>query len=423
MLRSMTAADVELGAGPTLTGRVHNKFGLIGLFGLLAAFTLFTLDGGEVTQRIISTVLLVFCAAYFAFPFGQRLTLSLPAGCLLLMACYGAGQTLWSTAKIVYYGWNGVLFWFTAALIALVATQIFQATRAAAQFRLAFVLFASAVCVLELVEQASHTSKYYWLIPSKFHSVFGPFAYWNNFAQFVEIAVPITLWQGLAQRKPEIFYLALGALQVGAVVASGSRAGTALVLAELITVVILAYLRYRNRAFLFGAAAVVTLSVLFIYAAGFDLVIGKLQQNDQLNVRRDINKSSIEMIRQRPLTGWGLDTYVPVYRMFARYDDGTYVNRAHNDWLQWMAEGGFFFAALMLVVFGFSIVPAYRSGWGLGLVAICLHALVDYPFARLGVCGWYFAFAAMLAVRREVRQVGAASPHPRESSKAEGPAV
>ena len=413
----MAAADVELGTGPTLAGRVHDKLGLIGLFGLLAAFTLLTLDGGEVAPRIVSTLLLVFTAAYFIFPFGQRLALSLPAVCLLLMAGFGVCQTLWSPVKIVYNGWTGVLFWFTAAMVALVATQVFQATRAAAQFRLAFILFASAVCVLELVEQASHTNKYYWLIPSKFRAVFGPFAYWNNFAQFVEMALPITLWQGLAQRKPEIFYLVLGALQIGAVVASGSRAGTALVLLELIAVVVLAYLRYRNRAFSFGAAVAVSLSLLFIYAAGFDAVIGKLQQNDQLNVRRDINKSSLEMIKERPLTGWGLDTYVPVYRMFARYDDGTYVNRAHNDWLQWGAEGGIFFAALMLIVFGFSVRPAYRSGWGLGLVAVCLHATVDYPFARLGVCGWYFALIAMLAVRREPRRVASAGAPPEEARR------
>jgi hypothetical protein len=35
------------------------------------------------------------------------------------------------------------------------------------------------------------------------------------------------------------------------------------------------------------------------------------------------------------------------------------------------------------------------------LIAVCLHALVDYPFARLGVCGWYFCLLGMLAARRK----------------------
>ena len=146
------------------------------------------------------------------------------------------------------------------------------------------------------------------------------------------------------------------------------------------------------------------------FAAGFDVVIGKLQQNDQLTVRRAINQSSLEMIRERPLLGWGLDTYVPVYRMFAHYDDGTYVNRAHNDWLQWAAEGGIPFALLMLVVFVWSCRPAVESVWGIGLIAICLHALVDYPFARFGVCGWYFALAPMLAAQVEERRLAGKQP-------------
>ena len=162
----------------------------------------------------------------------------------------------------------------------------------------------------------------------------------------------------------------------------------------------LAYARNRNKAFIVGAALAIGLSVFFIYAAGFETLITKLQQNDLLAVRRNIDKSSLAMIRSRPLTGWGLETYVPVYRMFARYDDGTYVNRAHNDWLEWAAEGGVFFAGAMIVVLGWSVRPAIRSGWGVGLIAVCIHALVDYPFARLGVCGWYFCLIGMLAATR-----------------------
>jgi O-antigen ligase len=178
-----------------------------------------------------------------------------------------------------------------------------------------------------------------------------------------------------------------------------------LVLAELLAVVILAYLRSRNRNFLVGAAGAVALAMLFVYAAGFSTVIGKLQESDQLAVRRNINQSSLAMIRARPITGWGLDTYVPVYRMFALYDDGTYVNRAHNDWLQFAAEGGLPFAALLAAIFVWSVLPAVRSGWGIGVIAVGLHAFVDYPFARFGVCGWYFALVSILSCQQSCMPV------------------
>jgi O-antigen ligase len=378
--------------------RLRERLGLFGLFAVLAAFTLCTLDGAELAPRIISAVLLLLVAGYLSVPFTQTLPLSVPVVCLLFMTFWGVAQTLFSPQKIVDDGWSGVLFWFTAAIISLVATQLFRSLRAAAQFRRWFMLFAGAICLLDLLEQASHTNLYYWAIESKYRAVFGPFAYWNNFAQFVELALPITLWTGLSKRRSSpVPYLVLAALQIAAVVASGSRAGTVLVLAELLVVVILAYRKRRDRRFIIGAALAVGLSVLSIYAAGSNVLIQKLQEHDQLAVRRSINQSSIEMIRERPLLGWGLDTYVPVYRMFAHYDDGTYVNRAHNDWLQWAAEGGIPFACFMLVIFGWSIRPAIASVWGVGLIAIGLHAIVDYPFARFGVCGWYFALVPMLA--------------------------
>ncbi len=398
----MAVADVDAPATLTLSGRVREKIGTIGLFGVLAAYTVFTLDGGDIAPRIISAALFLLTAFYLSVPFHQKPIFRVPVICLFGMACYGVAQTLWSPQKIVYYGWSGVLFWFTAAAVALLATQIFHNRQTAARFRFAFVVFGSAVSLLDLLEQGSHTNKYFWLIPSRYHSVYGPFSYWNNFAQFVELFLPMTLWLGLGGRKPVVPYILLSALQIGAVAASGSRAGTFLVVVELITVLVLVYLQNRNRALLYGAALALGLSLIFVYAAGFDTLVGKLQQNDQFSVRRDINKSSLAMIRERPLTGWGLETYVPVYRMFARYDDGTYVNRAHNDWLQWTAEGGIFFTGLMLVAFLWSIRPAIRSVWGLGLIAVCLHALVDYPFARFGVCGWYFALLGMLAAQTAV---------------------
>lgn len=397
----MALADLTSPATFSIRASTRGNVGLAVLSTALAASTLCTLDGGAIAPLAISAALLLGMALYFLFPSAQLLRVTLPAVCLSLMALFGVAQTIWSPQKIVYDGWTGVVFWFTAAAIAWLATQVFREPQIAAAFRLFLVLFASAMCVLDLLEQASGTNKYYWLIPSRYSNVFGPFAYWNNFAQFIELALPVTLWLGLARRKPVIGYLLLSSLQIAAVVASGSRAGTALVGLELLAVILLAYRRNRNRSLLFGAALAIVLTVLFIYSAGMDRLIAKLEQNDQLAARRNIYKSSIAMIRERPLTGWGLNTYVPVYPMFALYDDGTYVNRAHNDWLQFLAEGGILFTAPMIVLFSWSLRPAFRSVWGIGVIAIGLHALVDYPFARLGVCGWYFALIAMLAVSNQ----------------------
>ena len=397
----MAVADFDIGVGPTLAARLQQRIGSWWLFSLLCAFTLTTFDGGDIAPRIVSAFLLLAAAFYFAFPPGfLKFKLGLPAACLLCMTAWGLLQTLFFPQKILVDGWAGVLFWFTAAVIALVGTSVFERPKIAAEFRNAFIYFSSAVCLLDLMEQATRANRFFWLIPSRYNIVFGTFAYWNNFAQFIELSLPLTLWKALSDSRPNFVYLLLSALQICAVIASGSRAGSILVILELIAVVITAYLRNRNRNFLGGAAAAVVLTILFVYAAGFSTVVSKLQESDQLAVRRHINQSSVAMLAAHPIAGWGLDTYVPVYRMFALYDDGTYVNRAHNDWLQFAVEGGLPFAAMFMAIFCWSIRPAIRSGWGLGVIAIALHALVDYPFARFGVCGWYFALVSMLVYQR-----------------------
>jgi len=195
----------------------------------------------------------------------------------------------------------------------------------------------------------------------------------------------------------------LSALQIGAVVACGSRAGAALVVAELLAVLLLAFLRRRGVLSLKVIGVTLLLSLSFIYVAGFKTVLHRLERPDQLATRREINEASLAMIKARPLTGWGLGAYVPVYKMFALYDDGTWVNQAHNDYLEWAAEGGIPFACLMVALILWTVRPAIRSIWAVGLLTLCLHAVVDYPFARMGTCGWYFALVGML-VWQQVEQ-------------------
>jgi O-antigen ligase len=370
------------------------------LFALLAAFSLFIGDYSQLSLRLICAILFSTSAAYLVFTRKQSIRFTLPFLCPLLMGCYGVGQTLWSSQKIVYNGLDKSLFWFTVALIGFIASQILQKARLAEQFRLGIALFGSFEALLSVLEQASHTGRYFWLIPSGFPDIYGTFPYYNNFAQLIELTLPVTLWEGLRHRSIKLPYLLLSALQVGAVVASASRAGAVLVLVELVAVLLLAWLRRRQTMSVAVLALALGLSAAFTYVAGFQHVIQKLERPDQLANRRLMNRSSLNMIRERPLTGWGLGAYAPVYKMFALYDDGTWVNQAHNDYLEWAAEGGIPYALTMLVLVLWSIRPAVRSIWGIGLLAFCLHALVDYPFARLGTCGWFFAIAAMLAVQR-----------------------
>jgi O-antigen ligase len=91
--------------------------------------------------------------------------------------------------------------------------------------------------------------------------------------------------------------------------------------------------------------------------------------------------------------GSGLGTFVPVYKMVEQPSVmlNTYLNHAHNDWLEVLLEGGLLAAALLaafLVWFGRVGVAIWRRGgveattaraaW-LVILLLLLHSLVDYP--------------------------------------------
>ncbi len=127
---------------------------------------------------------------------------------------------------------------------------------------------------------------------------------------------------------------------------------------------------------------------------------GRLADPDPLKVRREIFHSAAAMIAAHPWHGYGLGTFAAVYPEFAEFDNGASVEHAHNDWLEWAAEGGIPFAALWAVLAVCVARPAIRSFWGMGVLAVFLHALVDYPFARIGVAAWEFLLIGALLAER-----------------------
>jgi O-antigen polymerase len=143
------------------------------------------------------------------------------------------------------------------------------------------------------------------------------------------------------------------------------------------------------------AAGFVAAVLVLAGIAGGGTLLGRLTQADTM--RPEIYRSTLAMIAQRPLTGYGLGTFATVYPEFARFDAGVTIRQAHNDWLEWAAEGGIPLALAWALLLATSARAAWRSVWGLGILAVFLHALVDYPFAQSGICVWVFLFLGALA--------------------------
>jgi O-antigen ligase len=125
-------------------------------------------------------------------------------------------------------------------------------------------------------------------------------------------------------------------------------------------------------------------------------------------MRLAIFKDTLRMFWQRPLLGWGLGTFTTVYPQFRSFYTNLFINAAHNDYLQALAETGIvgFVAILWFVAVvyreGLRNVDSWSRNWSrmLGLAAligctgILVHSAFDFNLQiPANACVFYFLCA------------------------------
>lgn len=253
----------------------------------------------------------------------------------------------------------------------------------------------SALCLLQLY---SSQGRFLWFFDTGLSAVFASFGSYNNWAQFVELTLPLAIWKIADSRDKGAFWAAASGLMLASVAATGARAGTLICTAlVLVCLVMLARANATARRKLAVPLLLAPVAGLaFTLIAGTDLVWKRLHQEAPYHDRMQYLLSSVDLIRDRPLLGWGLGTWPLVYPQKARIDDSVFVNRAHNDWAEYTAEGGFVFLAALALPFLWVVPRIGRSPWAIGILGVLVHAWVDYPFPRAGVSAWLFALLGIL---------------------------
>jgi hypothetical protein len=289
----------------------------------------------------------------------------------------------------------------------------------------AFLCFATAMAVLCLTQLFTSEGRVLWIFPSGYPDVYATFPSYNNYAQFVEIALPIALWRALREGWRSWWYSLAGGILYASVIGSASRAGAALCTAELLVFLVVGLVRLRDPVTGISTRSATTILVMIpLLAAAFTAAVGwervwlRFQQNDPYLVRREFVVAALDMARHRPLTGFGLDTFPEVYQRYAIKDFPFYANHTHNDWAEFAADGGVPFLLLVLIPFAAAIPIAARNPWGLGLIAVMLHACVDFPFPRPAVSGWMFAMLGCLYMAHRANVIHQGSPEPPASADA-----
>jgi O-antigen ligase len=127
--------------------------------------------------------------------------------------------------------------------------------------------------------------------------------------------------------------------------------------------------------------------------------IASAAQEVTLNSRLTLYRDTWRMATEKPWFGWGLDSYAHVFRIFNTQRTVEtwwwipFYARAHNDWLQSLAEVGFVGTGLLALLV---LVPLTSVRWRqvattlpryllAGDALVLLYAWVEFPFANPAV--------------------------------------
>lgn len=290
--------------------------------------------------------------------------------------------------------------WLTWVAVYYIGVSTLQEERLAKLIRTGIVWFGFALAVEAILQAYLSPGKVFGLFPTGYRDfVMGPIIYHTHYAAFIEVIFPVALFLALSKARESYTFLGVSAVLITSVVVSASRGGLIIVFAEALAVLILSHVQKPEGVRKIGsrALALLVVTVILILIVGFATASERFYSEALTLGRLQFAISTVHMIGARPWIGWGLGCWTAVYPAFATFDPGAIVNQAHCDWLQWTAEGGLPVGLAMLSLALWGLRPATRSIWGIGVIAVLVHAAFDYPFSRPAVGAWPILILAMAA--------------------------
>lgn len=314
------------------------------------------------------------------------------------------------------------LLYCAYGMLCFLATQALRRSSQARKVALILVVYGVAVAAFALLQGVAPNGKLYWVrVPRMGGWIYGPYVNHNHYAGLMELLVPIPLVISLSRLAHEKTRIAAGvaaAIMAGTIFLSGSRGGMIALFAELTILGVILFRQKRGVRIALGLAAfAVVLVSLLVWLGGKELTtrVGSISQEARGEIsggmRLHIYKDGIRMFGHRPVLGWGLGTFPVVYPQFRSFYTNFFVNEAHNDYVQLLAEMGVLGFGTMIWFLTVTYRQARRkiSKWPtevssattlastLGVVGILLHSLVDFNLQIPANAALFFVSCSVVA--------------------------
>lgn len=249
----------------------------------------------------------------------------------------------------------------------------------------------------------------------------------NVFGAFLAALLPLALTgfllpAGFIRRT---YYLLSSVLGAGALIASGSRSGWLSFAFAFICLMaaIGSHRRMRKQAVIAAVAVGVALLAIGIGASG--MIAQRLfeSKEEALSFRGVFNEEAKSMIAEKPLWGFGLNSYVFEQAAFAKYKYGSWPPPVHHIYYLWWAETGLVGLCLHLTIWGAMIwrgirnlrvrneqMFAINAACLVGLLAFILDGFVSFSLRVTPTLKTFWVLSAMIMavhywrLRHEVHQ-------------------
>lgn len=291
----------------------------------------------------------------------------------LPMAVLGAVVLLQFVSGLTAYRYltaTRATLYLAYACIFFIVVHTFRSDRDLRLFSGWFSVFGFLVALFAIVQGfTDKTGKLYWVRLPRFGGwTYGPYVDHSHFAGLMEMLLPIPLVLAVLGiergSKRILLWLCAGTMMIS-VFLSQSRGGVLAMLVELVFLAALALPRdtaRRHHRTWFVAVAVAIAFLAFVGWLGGNALLERFSVPRKQELaglgRPVILKDTLRMIARKPATGWGFGTYPIVFPQFRSFYTSLFVNHAHNDYAELIAETGIAGA----VAIGWFLFGLYRAG-------------------------------------------------------------
>jgi O-antigen ligase len=327
------------------------KFIRIGICALVA-FGILAHGGVEDWARAVfeTGIGLLFLAwAVHFYLHGEETVLISPllppmAGFLLVVL----GQLLFGTSASPFYTHQEFTLLLADVVMVFLAVQAFRTLEDWRGFVWFVMIFGFVVSVFGILQHLTFNGKLYWFRERHYGGIpFGPYVNRNHFAGFAELFIPmalVPLMLGKVRRERWFIVGLFAVVSIGSLFLAASRGGIVSLAVEVVMVVVWMSVRRMGPKQLLGGAAVLIAALLMVSWLGVKEISQRFSSMKVMEVstgkRASMRRDTWRIFVDHPWMGTGLGTLQIVFPPYETLYDGRIVNHAHNDYLEALAETG-----------------------------------------------------------------------------------